>query len=80
MGSIQRGQKLFQRSFNALAESLTVSLLLTGSLGELDGGEENALDNLSLSGEEGGASDPEGDGSSPPPFTTLYNEGARRKR
>ncbi|KAM3870323.1 zinc finger protein ZFPM1 [Diretmus argenteus] len=47
------------------------------SLGDLDGGEENTPDNLSLSGEEGGASDPddsaEGDGSSPPPFTPLYN-------
>ncbi|TKS73743.1 hypothetical protein D9C73_007824 [Collichthys lucidus] len=50
-----------------------------GSLGDLDGGEENTPDNLSLSGEEGGASDPddsaEGDSSSPPPYTPLYNEG-----
>uniref|UniRef100_A0A3B5B2E2 Zinc finger protein, FOG family member 1 n=1 Tax=Stegastes partitus TaxID=144197 RepID=A0A3B5B2E2_9TELE len=49
------------------------------SLGDLDGGEENTPDNLSLSGEEGGASDPEdsaeGDSSSPPPYTPLYNEG-----
>ncbi len=55
-----------------------------GSLGDLDSGEENTLDNLSLSGEEGGASDPddsaEGDSSSPPPFTPLYNEGERRKK
>uniref|UniRef100_A0A667ZT91 Zinc finger protein, FOG family member 1 n=1 Tax=Myripristis murdjan TaxID=586833 RepID=A0A667ZT91_9TELE len=51
------------------------------SLGDLDGGEENTPDNLSLSGEEGGASDPddsaEGDSSSPPPFTPLYNEEPR---
>ncbi|XP_070829198.1 zinc finger protein ZFPM1 [Chaetodon trifascialis] len=51
------------------------------SLGDLDGGEENTPDNLSLSGEEGGASDPddsaEGDSSSPPPYTPLYNEEPR---
>lgn len=56
---------------------------LSGSLGDLDGGEENTPDNLSLSGEEGGASDPddsaEGDSSSPPPYTPLYNEGERRE-
>lgn len=50
-----------------------------GSLGDLDGGEENTADNLSLSGEDGGASDPddsaEGDSSSPPPYVPLYNEG-----
>lgn len=50
-----------------------------GSLGDLDGGEENTADNLSLSGEDGGASDPddsaEGDSSSPPPYMPLYNEG-----
>ncbi len=55
----------------------------TGSLGDLDGGEENTLDNLGLSGEEGGASDPddsaEGDSSSPPPYTPVYNEGEKRK-
>lgn len=54
-----------------------------GSLGDLDGSEENTPDNLSLSGEEGGASDPddsaEGDSSSPPPYTPLYNEGERRE-
>ncbi|KAI3371753.1 hypothetical protein L3Q82_024307 [Scortum barcoo] len=54
---------------------------VTGSLGDLDSGEENTLDNLSLSGEEGGASDPddsaEGDSSSPPPHTPLYNEEPR---
>ncbi|XP_023253066.1 zinc finger protein ZFPM1 [Seriola lalandi dorsalis] len=48
------------------------------SLGDLDGVEDNTLDNLSLSGEEGGVSDPddsvEGDSSSPPPYTPLYNE------
>uniref|UniRef100_A0A3Q0S3Z7 Zinc finger protein, FOG family member 1 n=1 Tax=Amphilophus citrinellus TaxID=61819 RepID=A0A3Q0S3Z7_AMPCI len=51
------------------------------SLGDLDGGEENTPDNLSLSGEEGGASDPddsaEGDSCSPPPYTPLYNEEPR---
>lgn len=57
-------------------------LFPTGSLGDLDGGEENTPDNLSLSGEEGGASDPddsaEGDSSSPPPYTPLYNEGEKK--
>ncbi|XP_073328003.1 zinc finger protein ZFPM1 isoform X2 [Pagrus major] len=51
------------------------------SLGDLDGGEENTPDNLSLSGEDGGASDPddsaEGDSSSPLPYTPLYNEEPR---
>ncbi|KAL7402243.1 hypothetical protein ABVT39_011833 [Epinephelus coioides] len=51
------------------------------SLGDVDGDEENTPDNLSLSGEEGGASDPddsaEGDSSSPPPYTSLYNEEPR---
>ncbi|XP_034541737.1 zinc finger protein ZFPM1 isoform X2 [Notolabrus celidotus] len=51
------------------------------SLGDLDGGEENTPDNLSLSGEEGGASDPddsaEGDSSSPPLYTPLFNEEPR---
>ncbi|XP_029992386.1 zinc finger protein ZFPM1 [Sphaeramia orbicularis] len=51
------------------------------SLGELDSGEENTADNLSLSGEEGGASDPEdsaeGDSSSPTAYTPLYNEEPR---
>lgn len=60
------------------------SLLCAGSLGDLDGGEENTPDNLSLSGEEGGVSDQddsvEGDSSSPPPYTPLYNEGKRRKK
>ncbi|XP_029290029.1 zinc finger protein ZFPM1 isoform X2 [Cottoperca gobio] len=53
----------------------------SGSLGDLGGDEENTPDNLSLSGEEGGASDPddsaEGDSSSPPPYTSLYNEKPR---
>ncbi|KAM3609015.1 uncharacterized protein V6R79_008503 [Siganus canaliculatus] len=51
------------------------------SLGDLDGGEENTPDNLSLSGEEGGASEPddsaEGDSASPPPCTPLYSEESR---
>ncbi|XP_028307026.1 zinc finger protein ZFPM1 [Gouania willdenowi] len=51
-------------------------------LGDLDCGEENTpCDNLSLSGEEGGASDPddslEGDSSSPLPYSSLYNEEPR---
>lgn len=57
--------------------------LSAGSLGDLDGGEENTVDNLSLSGEEAGASDlddsAEGDSSSPPPYTPLYNEGEERE-
>lgn len=51
------------------------------SLGDLVGEEENTPDNLSLSGEEGGASDPddsaEGDASSTPAYTSLYNDGPR---
>lgn len=58
-------------------------VLSTGALGELDGGEENALDTPSLSGEEGGVSDPEdsaeGDASSRPSSTPLY-EGERGGR
>lgn len=48
------------------------------SPGDLDSGEENTADNMSLSGEEGGASDledsAEGDSSSPPSFTPVYSE------
>lgn len=55
-----------------------------GSLGDLDGGEEITADNLSLSGEEGGASDPddsaEGDSSSPPSYMPLYNEGGEGEK
>ncbi|KAK2918304.1 zinc finger protein ZFPM1 isoform X1 [Channa argus] len=51
------------------------------SLGDLDGVEENTPDNLSLSGEEGGFSDPEdsaeGDTTSPPLCMPLYNEEPR---
>ncbi|XP_033941139.1 zinc finger protein ZFPM1 [Pseudochaenichthys georgianus] len=51
------------------------------SLGDLSGEEENTADHLSLSGEEGGASDPddsaEGDSSSPPPYPALYNQESR---
>nr|XP_020468341.1 LOW QUALITY PROTEIN: zinc finger protein ZFPM1 [Monopterus albus] len=51
------------------------------SLGDLDGIEDNTPDNLSLSGEEGGVSDPddsaEGDSTSPLPYTPLYNEEPR---
>uniref|UniRef100_A0A3P9HCM9 Zinc finger protein, FOG family member 1 n=1 Tax=Oryzias latipes TaxID=8090 RepID=A0A3P9HCM9_ORYLA len=54
------------------------------SLGDLDGGEENTADTMSLSGEEGGASDPEdsaeGDSSTPPPYTPLYSEGEGEQR
>ncbi|KAF0040846.1 hypothetical protein F2P81_006744 [Scophthalmus maximus] len=52
-----------------------------GSLGDLDGAEDNAPDDHSLSGEEGGVSDPEesveGDSCSPPTYTPLYNEEPR---
>lgn len=62
-----------------LVNELTIFLCAAGSLGDLDGGEETTADNLSLSGEEGGASDPddsaEGDSSSPPAYMPLYNEG-----
>ncbi|XP_013886368.1 zinc finger protein ZFPM1, partial [Austrofundulus limnaeus] len=51
------------------------------SVGDLDGGEENTADTLSLSGEEGGASDPEdsaeGDSSSPRAYTPVHNEESR---
>lgn len=49
-----------------------------GSIGDLNGCEDPS-DDVSMSGEEGGASDQEDsaecDGSSPPSFTPLYNEG-----
>ncbi|CAL9696999.1 unnamed protein product [Knipowitschia caucasica] len=49
------------------------------SMGDLDGGEENITDNLSLSGEEGGASDPDDsaedrESASPQPHTPGYSE------
>uniref|UniRef100_H2MG13 Zinc finger protein, FOG family member 1 n=1 Tax=Oryzias latipes TaxID=8090 RepID=H2MG13_ORYLA len=63
---------------------LYFALSSAGSLGDLDGGEENTADTMSLSGEEGGASDPEdsaeGDSSTPPPYTPLYSEGERERR
>lgn len=50
-----------------------------GSIGDLDTGEENPPDDVSLSGEEGGASDLEDsaelDGCSPPSLTPLCSEG-----
>ncbi|XP_035981711.1 zinc finger protein ZFPM1 [Fundulus heteroclitus] len=53
------------------------------SLGDLDGGEETTADTPSLSGEEGGASDPEdsaeGDSCSPPSYPPLYNEESRTR-
>ncbi|KAM9854191.1 zinc finger protein ZFPM1 [Aulostomus maculatus] len=51
------------------------------SLGDLDCNEDSTADNLSLSGEEAGASDQddsaEGDSCSPAPYTPLYNEEPR---
>ncbi|KAK6320292.1 hypothetical protein J4Q44_G00093990 [Coregonus suidteri] len=51
------------------------------SIGNLEGDEDNTPDDVSLSGDEGGASDPEDstecDSSSPPPYTPLYNEEPR---
>lgn len=49
------------------------------SMGDLDNGEDNAADNISLSGEEGGASDPDDstedrDSSSPQPHTPGHSE------
>lgn len=62
---------------------LIKAFCVAGSLGDLDIGEENTADNLSLSGEEGGASDPddsaEGDSSSPPAYMPLYNEGGHKE-
>lgn len=50
--------------------------LSAGSPGDLDGAEDNAVDSLSLSGEDAGVSDPEdsadGDASSRPSSTPLY--------
>ncbi|CDQ64528.1 unnamed protein product [Oncorhynchus mykiss] len=52
-----------------------------GSTGDLEGDEDNTPDDVSLSGDEGGASDPEDsaecDSSSPPPYTPLYIEEPR---
>ncbi|XP_020311897.1 zinc finger protein ZFPM1-like [Oncorhynchus kisutch] len=48
------------------------------SIGDLEGGEDNTPEDVSLSGDEGGASDSaECDSSSPPPYTPLYNEEPR---
>uniref|UniRef100_A0A4W5R2G5 Zinc finger protein, FOG family member 1 n=1 Tax=Hucho hucho TaxID=62062 RepID=A0A4W5R2G5_9TELE len=48
------------------------------SIGDLEGGEDNTPDDVSLSGDEGGASDSaECDSSSTPPYTPLYNEEPR---
>ncbi|XP_029489999.1 zinc finger protein ZFPM1 isoform X3 [Oncorhynchus nerka] len=51
------------------------------STGDLEGDEDNTPDDVSLSGDEGGASDPEDsaecDSSSPPPYTPLYIEEPR---
>ncbi|XP_077567898.1 zinc finger protein ZFPM1 [Stigmatopora nigra] len=53
------------------------------SLGDLDSNEDNTFDNLSLSGEEAEASDPddsaEGDSCSPAPYTPPCNEEPRRQ-
>lgn len=48
-------------------------------MGDLDSGEDNAADSISLSGEEGGASDPDDsaedrDSSSPQPHTPVHSE------
>lgn len=55
--------------------------LSVGSLGELNGSEDPS-DDVSMSGEEGGASDQEDsaecDGSSPSSFPPLYNEGEKK--
>uniref|UniRef100_A0A9J7ZTY2 Zinc finger protein, FOG family member 1 n=1 Tax=Cyprinus carpio carpio TaxID=630221 RepID=A0A9J7ZTY2_CYPCA len=61
--------------------SRSLSLFFSaGSIGDLNGGEDPS-DDVSMSGEEGGASDQEDsaecDGSSPPSFTPLYNEEPR---
>ncbi|XP_029613688.1 zinc finger protein ZFPM1 isoform X1 [Salmo trutta] len=48
------------------------------SIGDLEGGEDNTPDDVSLSGDEGGASDSaECDSTSTPPYTPLYNEEPR---
>ncbi|XP_010882440.2 zinc finger protein ZFPM1 isoform X3 [Esox lucius] len=51
------------------------------SIGDLEGGEDNTPDDVSLSGDEGGASDPEDsaecDSSSSPPYTPFYTEEPR---
>nr|XP_057930576.1 zinc finger protein ZFPM1 [Doryrhamphus excisus] len=51
------------------------------SLGELDSNDDSTFDDLSVSGEEAEASDPDdsadGESSSPPPYTPLYNDESR---
>lgn len=77
----------FKRPFNVRRLLVYIALLFmtplslffsAGSIGDLNGGEDPS-DDVSVSGEEGGASDQEDsaecDGSSPPSFTPLYNEG-----
>lgn len=52
--------------------------LFVGSIGDLDGGEDNPPDDVSLSGEEAGASDQDDSAEcdeSSPSFAPLYNEG-----
>lgn len=57
--------------------------LCVGSIGDLDGGEDNLPDDVSLSGEEAGASDQDDSAEcdeSSPSFAPLYNEGKKKKK
>lgn len=57
--------------------------LSVGSIGDLDGGEDNLPDDVSLSGEEAGASDQDDStecDESSPSFAPLYNEGKKKKK
>lgn len=61
--------------------SFSISLSV-GSIGDLDGGEDNPPDDVSLSGEEAGASDQDDSAEcdeSSPSFAPLYNEGKENK-
>lgn len=59
--------------------SFSISLS-EGSIGDLDAGEDNPPDDVSLSGEEAGASDQDDSAEcdeSSPSFAPLYNEGKK---
>lgn len=58
--------------------NLWALLFPEGSMGDLGEGEDNPPDDLSSSGDEGGASDPDDlaeCGESSPAFASLYSEG-----
>lgn len=65
--------------FRCYLHSLSIPLSV-GSIGDLDGGEDNLPDDVSLSGEEAGASDQDDSAECDEPspsFVPLYNEGKK---